>query len=84
MSWHPNVFRLAVAINDDSVRVYSVDNSNIPILRNGQQKLVTCLAWRPLAASELAVGCFNGVILWKLDVSNNLIRPTSQYQYLKQ
>lgn len=84
MSWHPNVFRLAIAVNDDSVRIYSMDNSNIPILRNGQQKAISCLAWRPLSAGELAVGCNSGVILWKLDISNNLIRPTSQFQHLKQ
>lgn len=53
---------------------------NIPILKNGYQKSITSLAWRPLAASELAVGCNTGIIVWKLDYPG---RQTSQFVHLK-
>lgn len=83
MRWHPKCFKLAVATSDDSVRIYTKDLANTTILKNGHQKLITSLAWRPLTASELAVGCYNGVILWKLDPSANTLRPTSQFSYIK-
>lgn len=84
MSWHPKVFKLAIAACDDSVRIYTKDSTHTTVLRNGHQKYITCLAWRPLSASELAVGCYTGIVLWKLDTSSNTLRPASQFQHLKQ
>lgn len=78
MRWHPNCFKLAIAVSDDTVRIYSDDIGNEPILKNGFQKCVTSLAWRPLSAGELAVGCQNGVLLWTLDPKTHVIRPLSQ------
>lgn len=33
IKWHPNCFKIAVAANDDSIRVYSEDRSNVPIFK---------------------------------------------------
>lgn len=38
-----------------------------PVLRNERQNGVTCIGWRPMAASTLAVGCSQGIALWKVD-----------------
>jgi aladin len=35
-----------------------------PVLKHKQQRGVTCLAWRPFAASELAVGGLAGIFIW--------------------
>lgn len=78
MRWHPNCFKLAVATLDDTVRIYSDELGNVPMLKNGFQKCITSLAWRPFSAGELAVGCQYGVVLWILDPKSHVIRPLSQ------
>ncbi|XP_031625036.1 aladin [Contarinia nasturtii] len=77
--WHPNYFKLAVASVDDNIKIYSSDTVTITTLKHGYQKCITSLAWRPLCAGELAVGCNNGIIIWKLDTPG---RHTSQYLHL--
>lgn len=77
--WHPNVFKLAVASVEDNIRIYSGDALNTPILKNGYQKCISSLAWRPLSAGELAVGCNTGIIVWKLEHPG---RQTSQFIHL--
>lgn len=77
--WHPNVFKLAIASIDDNIKIYSADTVAIITLKNGYQKCITSLAWRPLCAGELAVGCNNGIIIWKLDSPG---RHTSQFLHL--
>lgn len=79
MRWHPNVFKLAIASIDDNIKIYSADTVAIITLKNGYQKCITSLAWRPLCAGELAVGCNNGIIIWKLDSPG---RHTSQFLHL--
>lgn len=79
MRWHPNVFKLAIASSDDNIRVYTSDSSCTSSLKNGYQKSVTSLAWRPLCPGELAVGCNLGIVIWKLENSK---RQNSQFTYL--
>lgn len=76
MRWHPNVFKLAIASVDDNIRIYTLDSSGPLTLKNGYQKCITSMAWRPLCAAELAVGCNTGIIVWKLDHPN---RHNSQF-----
>lgn len=40
-------------------------------------KGVACLAWQPFAASQLAVGCSSGVLLWTVDPASVVSRPSS-------
>lgn len=44
------------------------------------------MAWRPLTAGEIAVGCQNGILIWTLDAKSfgNVTRPLSQAIQLKQ
>lgn len=79
MRWHPNVSKLAIASIDENIKIYSADTISIMTLKNGYQKCITSLAWRPLCAGELAVGCNNGIIIWKLDSPG---RHTSQFLHL--
>lgn len=77
--WHPNVFKLAIASVDDNIRIYSTETTTITTLKNGYQKCISSLAWRPLCAGELAVGCKTGIIVWKLDSPG---RANSQFIHL--
>lgn len=76
MRWHPNVFKLAIASVDDNIQIHTLDSTGSLNLKNGYQECITSLAWRPLCAAELAVGCKTGIIVWKLDHPN---RHNSQF-----
>lgn len=69
-SWHPCTTKLAVACLDDVVRIYSTDSSFTTLLKCKQQKNVTCLAWRPMTISDIAVACENCIIVWNIDPSS--------------
>ncbi|KAK3923787.1 Aladin [Frankliniella fusca] len=75
--WHPHCTKIAVAVSDDSVRVYSASTPGfVPTLRSKVQRSVTCLAWRPNSASELAVGCQIGTLVWQVDPKSVVTRPS--------
>lgn len=67
LRWHPNCFKLAVAANDDSIRIYTDHHNPVPILKNGLQKGIACMAWRPWNQSELAVGTQTGTLIWTIE-----------------
>jgi len=78
LAWHPHTHKLAVGYNDDTVRVVTSDDSATqPLLKFAGMKGVTCLAWQPLSASQLAVGCSAGVLLWTIDPASVVSRPSS-------
>lgn len=81
--WHPNTFKMSVAASDDSIRIYTDGTGIVPQLKCGQQRGITSMAWRPLSAGELAVGCQNGVVLWSLQMHSTLARPFNNSQLLK-
>lgn len=66
-AWHPYCTKIAVAGLDDIVRIYCSDSNFVPLLKCKQQKNISCLAWRPMSVSELAVGCENEIIVWHVD-----------------
>ncbi|EFA03757.2 aladin [Tribolium castaneum] len=76
IAWHLHNSRLAVATCDDSVRIYCNDSSFVPLLRCKQQRNVTCLAWRPMSLTEIAVGHENGIIIWHVDFNSLVTRPS--------
>lgn len=77
-------FKLAVAAVDDSVRIFTdEDQSVVLLLKNGLQKSITSMAWRPFSPSQLAVGCQHGFLLWNLDTLSNISRPLSQAAQFK-
>jgi len=92
LAWHPHTNKLAVALRDDSVHVHNQpptaterlyhyqDKSPapfVPLLKYKQQRGVTSMAWRPFYASELAVGCSTGVLVWTIDPSSVVARPSA-------
>lgn len=79
LAWNPLCFKLAVAAVDDSIRIYTNEEQSIVLLlKNGLQKSITCMSWRPLSTSQLAVGCQNGFLIWTLDPNSCITRPLSQ------
>ena len=79
ISWHPHAAKLAVAYNDDSISIVSVDNciTNQPVLKHASMKNITSMRWRPLNSSHLAVACQMGVAVWTVDPTSLVSRPSS-------
>ncbi|XP_054033301.1 aladin [Dryobates pubescens] len=76
-AWHPHTNKFAVALLDDSIRVHNSCSATIPSLKHRLQRQVAALAWKPLGASLLAVGCQSCVLLWHLDPTSLSTRPSS-------
>ncbi|XP_062485133.1 aladin isoform X1 [Pezoporus occidentalis] len=76
-AWHPHTSKFAVALLDDSIRVYNSSSATIPSLKHRLQRNVAALAWKPLCASILAVACQSCVLLWHLDPTSLSTRPSS-------
>ena len=53
-----------------------------PVLKHKQQRGVTCLAWRPFLASELAVGCLSAILIWTVDPLSVVARPSANCVYI--
>ncbi|XP_063997053.1 aladin isoform X2 [Pogoniulus pusillus] len=76
-AWHPHTNKFAVALLDDSIRVYNSSSATIPSLKHRLQRAVAALAWQPLSASIVAVACQSCVLLWHLDPTSLSTRPSS-------
>lgn len=79
LSWHPNSLIIAVASLDDCVRIFSADQGNqlIPLLKCKQQKNITTISWRPNSNCCLAVACEKLIIIWDIDLSSVITRPST-------
>uniref|UniRef100_A0A674G8E5 Aladin WD repeat nucleoporin n=1 Tax=Taeniopygia guttata TaxID=59729 RepID=A0A674G8E5_TAEGU len=66
-AWHPHTNKFAVALLDDSIRVYNSSSATVPSLKHRLQRNVAAMAWKPLCASILAVACQSCVLVWHLD-----------------
>lgn len=77
LAWHPHTTKIAVATADDNVRVYSTDVQFISTLKCKAQGYVSSISWRPNSASEIAVGCEQGVIVWTVDPNSMFTKPSS-------
>ncbi|XP_018577901.1 aladin [Anoplophora glabripennis] len=76
ISWHPHTKKVAVVTCDDSVRIFSDDNAIMPLLRYKHQRNITCVAWRYMSNSEIAVGHENGITVWNIDANSLVSRPS--------
>uniref|UniRef100_A0A8C6XDR8 Aladin WD repeat nucleoporin n=1 Tax=Naja naja TaxID=35670 RepID=A0A8C6XDR8_NAJNA len=76
-AWHPHTNKFAVALLDDSICVYNTNSTIVPILKHRLQRNVALMAWKPLCASILAVGCHSCVLIWHLDPTSLSTRPSS-------
>ncbi|CAH0679981.1 unnamed protein product [Chilo suppressalis] len=77
LSWHPHTTKIAVATADDNVRVYCSEAQFVSTLKCKVQGHVSSLCWRPFSASEIAVGCERGVIVWTVDPNSLFMKPSS-------
>lgn len=75
--WHPHATKLAVATLDDNVRIYCSEVSFVSTLKCKAQGHVSSVSWRPFSASDLAVGCEQGVIVWTVDPNSMFTKPSS-------
>ncbi|KAG6927139.1 aladin WD repeat nucleoporin, partial [Chelydra serpentina] len=76
-AWHPHTSKFAVALLDDSIRVYNTNSATVPILKHRLQRNVASMVWKPLCASILAVACQSCVLVWHLDPTSLSTRPSS-------
>ncbi|KAM6307956.1 LOW QUALITY PROTEIN: aladin [Podargus strigoides] len=76
-AWHPHTSKFAVALLDDSIRVYNSNSATVPSLKHRLQRNVAAVAWKPLCASILAVACQSCVLVWHLDPTSLSTRPSS-------
>ncbi|NXG40035.1 AAAS protein, partial [Dromaius novaehollandiae] len=76
-AWHPHTSKFAVALLDDSIRVYNTNSATIPTLKHRLQRNVAAMAWKPLCASILAVACQSCVLVWHLDPTSLSTRTGS-------
>ncbi|KAM3959684.1 aladin [Aphomia sociella] len=77
LAWHPHSTKIAVATSDDNVRVYCSEVAFMSTLKCKAQGHVSSLCWRPFSASEIAVGCEQGVIVWTVDPNSMFTKPSS-------
>ncbi|EDW07994.1 aladin [Drosophila mojavensis] len=87
IAWHVHVFKLAVAGMDDVVRIYGKTTESHGgighVLKSATQTQITCMAWRPLCAFELVVGCSQGLCFWIIDNNLHLGRTINPSYTLK-
>ncbi|KAJ3106953.1 hypothetical protein HDU97_005234 [Phlyctochytrium planicorne] len=73
LSWHPYRHVVALVHRENAVRLVDIagKNSHPPSrlfegLTHPLQKNITCVAWRPCASLQFAVGVDGGVCLWRV------------------
>lgn len=76
-SWHPHTDKFAVALLDDSIKIYNPKSATTPTLKHRLQRSVAAVQWKPLCASALAVACQNCVLIWNVDPCSLSNRPSS-------
>ncbi|KAG9339677.1 hypothetical protein JZ751_023323 [Albula glossodonta] len=53
-AWHPHTDKFAVALLDDSIRIYNSKSDTAPTLKHRLQRSVAALQWKPLPSSGCA------------------------------
>ncbi|OQR68639.1 aladin-like, partial [Tropilaelaps mercedesae] len=76
LAWHPGTKKLAIALRNDSVILYTKNSEISSELKHPKQKNVTCVAFRPFSGSHIAVGCEKGLLLWNIPASIIVKTPT--------
>lgn len=76
-AWHPHADKFAVALLDDSIKIYNPKSATTPTLKHRLQRSVAALQWKPLCASGLAVACQSCILVWHVDPCSLSTRPSS-------
>uniref|UniRef100_H2XWF9 Aladin seven-bladed propeller domain-containing protein n=1 Tax=Ciona intestinalis TaxID=7719 RepID=H2XWF9_CIOIN len=77
ISWHCKANKFALALKDDTVKVYYHNNDLVPTLKHKLQRNVSDVQWKPFAASLLAVAAQTAVLIWTIDPCSLSSRPYS-------
>uniref|UniRef100_H2YW86 Aladin seven-bladed propeller domain-containing protein n=1 Tax=Ciona savignyi TaxID=51511 RepID=H2YW86_CIOSA len=77
LSWHSKANKFALALKDDTVRIYYSDNDLIPTLKHKLQRNVCDLQWKPFCSSILAVAAQTAILIWSIDPCSLSSRPYS-------
>jgi len=75
--WHPRIDKLAVALKDDSIKIFYPKNNLIPLLKHKRQVGINIIRWKPLVEDILGVGCQDCCIIWTIDPNSMSARPGS-------
>ncbi|RVE70806.1 hypothetical protein OJAV_G00068080 [Oryzias javanicus] len=76
-AWHPHTDKFAVALLDESIKIYNPKSTTTPTLKHRLQRNVAAMQWKPLCASALAVACQNCLLVWHVDPCSLSTRPSS-------
>ncbi|XP_041479263.1 LOW QUALITY PROTEIN: aladin-like [Lytechinus variegatus] len=76
-AWHQHTNKCAVAWKDNTVKIFISGSDVVPTLKHRHQRGVSCLAWKPLSATVLAVGCHGCILIWHIDPNSQSTRPTA-------
>ncbi|KAM6976483.1 aladin [Aplochiton taeniatus] len=76
-AWHPHTEKFALALLDDSIKIYNPKSATAPVLKHRLQRSVAAVQWKPLCASALAVACHNCLLVWHVDPTSLSTRPSS-------
>uniref|UniRef100_A0A8D0DE45 Achalasia, adrenocortical insufficiency, alacrimia n=1 Tax=Sander lucioperca TaxID=283035 RepID=A0A8D0DE45_SANLU len=76
-AWHPHTDKFAVALLDDSIKIYNPKSATTPTLKHRLQRSVAAVQWKPLCATALAVACQNCLLVWHVDPCSLSTRPSS-------
>lgn len=76
-AWHPHADKFAVALMDDSIKIYNPKSATTPTLKHRLQRNIAAVQWKPLCASALAVACQNCLLVWHVDPCSLSTRPSS-------
>ncbi|XP_076859110.1 aladin isoform X2 [Brachyhypopomus gauderio] len=76
-AWHPHTHKFAVALLDDSIKIFNSRSAAAPTLKHRLQRSVSALQWKPLCASVLAVACHTCLLTWHVDPNSLSTRPSS-------
>ncbi|XP_050692794.1 aladin-like [Eriocheir sinensis] len=74
--WHPHTNTHWAWFMSEAVRLFMAGHSVAPFLKHRHQRGLTQVAWMPLSAGVLAIGCESGVQLWVLDPNTVVGRPS--------
>ncbi|XP_072179131.1 aladin-like [Diadema setosum] len=76
-AWHQHTNKCAVAWRDNTIKIFTSGSDIVPTLKHRHQRGVSCLAWKPLSATVLAVGCHSCILIWHIDPNSLSTRPTA-------
>ncbi|XP_033104095.1 aladin-like [Anneissia japonica] len=77
LAWHPHTPKCAVALKDNSVKIFVAKSEVVSNLKHRLQKCVAALAWKHHSASVLAVACKTCILIWRVDPSSLFTRPAA-------